>query len=141
MTSLNFPDVNVWLALLLEDHIHRTVAISWWESASLEPSDLLALLSSVFSGYSRPGGDEREPFLHGRPWAAYDRLFDDDRVAFIGESQAVEIHFRRHAALQHASPKLWADAWLLAMAEKSNATLLTFDRALAARSHFCKLLA
>jgi len=32
MTSLSFPDVNVWLAVLLADHMHRASARKWWES-------------------------------------------------------------------------------------------------------------
>jgi hypothetical protein len=32
MTSLSFPDVNVWLALMLEDHIHRRAALRWWQN-------------------------------------------------------------------------------------------------------------
>lgn len=27
MTSLSFPDVNIWLALLIADHTHRTAAL------------------------------------------------------------------------------------------------------------------
>jgi predicted nucleic acid-binding protein len=32
MTSLSFPDVNVWLAVLLADHVYRAPARKWWES-------------------------------------------------------------------------------------------------------------
>jgi predicted nucleic acid-binding protein len=31
MTSLSFPDINVWLALLLADHTHRRTALDWWD--------------------------------------------------------------------------------------------------------------
>lgn len=42
-----------------------------------------------------------------------------------------ELH--EYASGQMASPKLWADAWLLAFAHAAEGTLITFDRALAAR--------
>ncbi len=74
-------------------------------------------------------------------WIAYDRLFEDDRVSFVEEPANVGISFRQYASGDRASPKLWADAWLLAMAEKSNGTVITFDRALAGRSNRCQLLA
>jgi predicted nucleic acid-binding protein len=64
-------------------------------------------------------------------WAAYDRLFADDRVVFLDEPRGVEPVFRKYARKNHASPKLWADAWLLAVAECSGGTVVTFDRALA----------
>jgi predicted nucleic acid-binding protein len=36
-------------------------------------------------------------------------------------------------------PKLWADAWLLAFAAAAGGTVVTFDRALAARGAHCLL--
>ena len=39
MTFLGVPDVNVWLALLMEDHVHRTGALQWGEAA---PFDVIA---------------------------------------------------------------------------------------------------
>jgi predicted nucleic acid-binding protein len=32
MTSLVFPDINVWLALAADVHVHHVVARSWFES-------------------------------------------------------------------------------------------------------------
>ena len=32
MTSLSFPDVNVWLAVISPDHVHRAAARRWWDS-------------------------------------------------------------------------------------------------------------
>jgi predicted nucleic acid-binding protein len=32
MTSSSFPDVNLWLAPLREDHNHRASALSWWNN-------------------------------------------------------------------------------------------------------------
>jgi predicted nucleic acid-binding protein len=38
-----------------------------------------------------------------------------------------------------ASPKPWADAWVLAQAEAASGVLVTFDKALAARGAHCLL--
>jgi predicted nucleic acid-binding protein len=46
----------------------------------------------------------------------------------------LESSFRRYTDARQASPKLWADAWLLAFAEMSDGTIVTFDRAVAHRS-------
>lgn len=82
-----------------------------------------------------------KPLSMNAAWAAYDRLFDDDRVAFLEEPALAGNSFRQYASGDHASPKLWADAWLLSITEKSNGTLITFDRTLAARSAYSRLLA
>ncbi len=73
-------------------------------------------------------------------WTAYDRLFSDDRVALMDEPDGIEARFREYARELRASPKLWADAWLLAFADQAGGNIITFDRALAARSSRCVLL-
>ena len=84
--------------------------------------------------------------MHGNPlrmpqaWAAYDRLYLDDRVVFFDEPGGVETASRKYTREPSASPKLWADAWLLAFAECANGTVVTFDRALAARAGHTVLL-
>lgn len=47
--------------------------------------------------------------------------------------------FRERAVGRAASPKIWADAWLLAMAEETGGVLVTFDKALAGRGARCLL--
>jgi len=32
MPRLSFPDVNVWMAALLPEHVHHGIAKSWWKS-------------------------------------------------------------------------------------------------------------
>jgi predicted nucleic acid-binding protein len=73
-------------------------------------------------------------------WAAYDRLFDDDRVTVQEELGGVEAAFRGFTRKRHASPRLWADAWLLAFAESAGGVVITLDRALAARARHTVLL-
>ncbi len=120
MTSLSFPDVNVWLALLLEDHRQRNTA--------------LRLLTT-------PAVMNDRPFTMAGTWSAYGRLFADDRVALVPEPADIEASFREYASGDRATPKLWADAYLLAFAEQAEGELVTFDRALAARGRNCLLLA
>ena len=36
MGSLSFPDINVWLALLIEDQVHRPEALAWWRADQSE---------------------------------------------------------------------------------------------------------
>ena len=70
----------------------------------------------------------------------YDRYFEDDRVVWLGEPRPVESAFRKSSSANAASPKVWGDAYLLAMAQESGATLITFDQQLARRSADCLLL-
>ena len=141
MTSSIFPDVNVWFALLHPDHVHRAVAAEWWESYQ---TGVIGFLRATQVGLLRllttAAAMNGKPLHMANAWAAYDRLFADDRVAFFGEPSGVDDAFRKYTHKGHASPKLWADAWLLAFAECAGGSVITFDKAVAARaSHVLQL--
>ena len=57
----------------------------------------------------------------------------DDRVAFLPEPEAMEREFRRLSVLGTPSPKVWADAYLLAFTRVGGLKLVTFDRGLRAK--------
>ena len=80
-----------------------------------------------------------KPLKNVEAWRAYDRFFDDDRVTFLPEPQEVERQFRDRASSGEASPKLWADAWMLAHASAAGGILITFDKALSPRGAHCLL--
>lgn len=122
------------------EHDHRVAAKRWWTTyegsiafCRLSQLGLLRLLTNA-------------AFMAGKPLnnlqalEVYDRFFEDSRVIFVSEMPDVERQFRRNSAATTASPKLWADSWLLAFAQTAGGTLVTFDRALAARSSQCLLL-
>ncbi len=141
MTSLIFPDINVWLAILLADHVHRSAAQEWWDS---DNSDVIAFIRLTQHGVLRllttAAAMNNKPLTMSGAWQAYDSLFADERVAFLGEHEGIEQTFRRLTVEDTASPKMWADAWILACADQSGGRIVTFDRALAARSATSLLL-
>jgi uncharacterized protein len=57
-------------------------------------------------------------------WNLWDRVWADDRVIFLPEPEEIEREFRAR------SPKVWADAYLLAFASVAGLKLITFDQAL-----------
>jgi toxin-antitoxin system PIN domain toxin len=138
-TSLSFPDVNVWLALVLEHHVHRPAARDWWRQnqgpIAFTRFTELALLRLLTTSAAMDG----QPLRMDEAWRVHDGLFADERVALYPEPAAVEERFRQYASGQAPSPKRWADAWLLAVAHSAGGILVTFDRALAARGAWCLL--
>src|ERR1017187_8244842 len=140
MTSLTFPDINVWLALVTSEHVHHASASRWWEQETnrigfsrLTQLGFLRLMTTA------AGGEGQTPAAGGGR-GAQDPLFDDDRVAFIPEPTGIETRFRECASGRTAAPKLWADAWLQTFAECAGGAMVTFDRALAARARNAILL-
>lgn len=140
MTSLSFPDVNVWLALALEHHVHRPAAHAWWQANEAKIAFTRFTQISLLRLLTTRAAMDGKPLSMEDAWRVHDRFFEDDRVAFFPEPAEVEIRFREYASGQTASPKMWADAWLLACAHSGEGVLVTFDRALAARGAHCLLL-
>src|SRR5260370_41811480 len=66
-------------------------------------------------------------------WNLWDKVCADDRVAYLSEPEAIEPEFRRQSRLCTFSPKVWADAYLLAFSTVAGLKLVTFDRALHSR--------
>jgi toxin-antitoxin system PIN domain toxin len=133
MTSLNFPDVNVWLALASHEHVHSAIARRWWNSheggiafCRISQLGLLRLLTTAAVMGNKPLSLDRS-------WRIYDGLLADDRVVFVYERPEMDAVFRARAAGHAASPKIWADAWMLAIAHAAGGILVTFDQALGPR--------
>lgn len=139
MTSLSFPDINVWLALATVEHVHGRLAAAWWSEAThpiaFTRFTQLGFLRLVTTAAAMDG----KPLSMRGAWRVYDGFYRDDRVHFAPEPAEVEEHFRRRTRGSSASLKVWADAWMLASAEASGATLVTFDRALAKQGAHCLL--
>jgi uncharacterized protein len=134
MTSLVFPDVNLWLALASRRHTHHPLARRWLET--VESADLafcrftqLGLLRLLTTA-AVMGPDV---LSQRQAWHAYDGLAIA-RVLFLEEPPSIEERFRQLTRHATSSPKEWADAYLAAFASEAGATLATFDKALASRS-------
>jgi toxin-antitoxin system PIN domain toxin len=137
-----FPDVNVWIALTWQKHIHHLAATGWFgglrEDARLgfcritQLSFLRLLTTSAVMG-----SDVRS---QADAWGIYDRWLDDPRVVFLDEPAALEQSFRTHSARRDPSPKDWADSYLLAFASVSGLRLVTFDRSFRGRTQNLVLL-
>jgi toxin-antitoxin system PIN domain toxin len=139
MTSLSFPDVNVLLALAAHEHVHSAIARRRWNSheggiaicRSSQLGFLRLLTTAAVMG--------NKPLSLDGSWKIYDALLADDRFLFVYDRPETDAVFRARAVGDAASPKLWADAWMLAIATAAGGILVTFDKALASRGAHCLL--
>ena len=107
--------MNFWLALAAPEHIHAMAARHCWASEN----GFMAFSRFTQIGFLRlmttAAAMDRKPSSMAEAWKVHDRVFDDDRVAFP-EPPGAEPYFREYANGGSVSPKVWADAWLLAFA-------------------------
>jgi toxin-antitoxin system PIN domain toxin len=140
-TSL-FPDINVWVALTYEGHVHHTAAAAWF--AELPPDLTLAFCRFTQLGLLRllttAAVMSDEVMTQPRAWAAYDRWLQDARVMFVDEPPEIEQRFRSLTRRRQPATKDWADSFLAAFATAGQLTLVTFDRGLRAKAKYAILL-
>lgn len=139
MSSLNFPDMNVWLALATPEHVHAGVARRWWDQENGTIAFLRLTQLGLLRLVTTAAVMDNKPLTMAVAWRVYDRFYDDERVTFVSEPPEVDTRFRERAIGRTASPKVWADAWLLAFAQAAGGILVTFDMALGPRGACCLL--
>jgi len=141
-----FPDLNVWLALSVAGHSHSTDA---WKWLTLVPGDSRL----IFSRYTQVGllriltnqaAMGQKTVTLQKAWNVYERWLDDPRVQFYPEPRGIDAAFREATAPFAAKPasKWVGDCYLLAYARQSDASLVTFDKALLeiARKYRCEAI-
>jgi uncharacterized protein len=138
-----FPDINVWVALAYDRHVHHTTARDWFDDLApsvrlffcrLTQLGLLRLLSSP----AVMGPDQAKSQQDA--WKIYDCWLEDDRVEFLDEPGGIEAQFRALTQSPQASPKDWADSYLAAFAHVSRLAVVTFDRGFQSRARDLVLL-
>ena len=142
-TSSLFPDVNVWLAFASERHVHHQVAVLWYDSINPDSKIFFCRFTQMaflrlITNAAIMGDDVR---TQGQAWADYDGIVNaDDRIDLIDEPRHIESIFRAVSREKFPAAKTWTDSYLIAFAEASSLSLVTFDRALASRAPSSQLL-
>ena len=110
MTSLSFPDINLWMALAVPEHAHFRLATRWWE----ESQDRIAFCRLTQLGFLRllttSAAMNGKPLSSAAAWSVFDRITQDYRVVFLEEPLSIESLFREKTCHFTATPKVWADA-------------------------------
>jgi toxin-antitoxin system PIN domain toxin len=142
--SFLFPDVNVWVALSFEGHIHHQIARRWFESLAEDDGARLCFCRITQLSLLRLLTTEavmgEETLSQPEAWSVYDHWLEDSRVLLMEEPANLEHTFRSLLRLPLPAAKVWADSYLLAFAEEADLRLVTFDRALKERSSAAVLL-
>lgn len=131
---MNLPDINVWVALTLANHVHHPAATRWF-TAQTEPTSI-TFCRVTQQGYLRLLSNERMMRAYGlsaltntQAWNTYEKLRADFRITFSDEPDGVENTWREIGCRDTASTKLWIDAYLAAFALRAGFQIVTADKA------------
>jgi toxin-antitoxin system PIN domain toxin len=134
--------VNVWLALVHEIHPHHRAAGKWGKSLSDDAVTFFCRITQLgllrlLTNHSAMGPDV---LTQSQAWETFDGLLGNPANRMMEEPRGIDPLFRQFTDRDEASTKQWADGYLSAFAQAGGLTLVTFDRALAAKVEGAVLL-
>jgi uncharacterized protein len=124
------PDINLWLALAFDFHVHHAPANAWFLGISSQTCFCRYTQQGFLRLATNPSVFKNDVVSLKHAWQMYDTIVTDPRVAFADEPQDVERYWRQFTQRRSISPKLWGDAYLAAFARASDLQIVTFDKAL-----------
>jgi toxin-antitoxin system PIN domain toxin len=126
-------DVNVWLALTFDSHVHHPAAKTWFDGLATGAVCYFCRLTQ--QGFLRLATNAsvfgNDALTLPDAWQKYDVFLSDPRIAFADEPAQVESHWRSYTQTRSFSPHVWNDAYLAAFALAMGFQVVTFDKGFA----------
>ena len=121
-------DVNVWLALAIEEHPHhRAAAMYWTKQAGAARFFCRLSAMSMVRLLMHPQLMAGRPLNLPKAWAAYRSFASLPGVAMLGEPEGVDAEVE--ALISPGLPsRLFTDAYFAALAGRARVRLVTFDK-------------
>jgi uncharacterized protein len=127
-TAGDLLDVNVWLALAIDEHPHHPAALRYW-SGNANIRKLFCRLSAM--GFVRLLTQPRlmaEGALDlAEAWTLYERYVSMPRVALLPEPDGVDAQLSGFVA-KRLPARLLTDAYLASVSACAGLRLVTFDK-------------
>lgn len=125
MTDL--PDVNVWLALVDENHSHHDKAVAYWQDQSSPEIAFCRVTSLAFLRLSTHPKVLSRPLANNEAWDIYRRYRTEAGVGFIDDAPEVDTGFMALSRDDDFQHRLWTDCYLAALARYRNCRIVSFD--------------
>jgi toxin-antitoxin system PIN domain toxin len=125
--AVDLLDINVWLALVDENHQHHATASAYWAQRKAER---VAFCRISMLGLLRLSTHARvlsRTLSHEEAWAIYRRYLALPCVSFLAEPTNLEKHFETFTLPVDLPNRLWTDAYLAAFALAGKSRLVSFD--------------
>ena len=127
----DLPDINVWLALAVQEHPHHAAARAYWDQISGTGQAALWFCRVTMLGLVRllcqPKVVGKGALTLSAAWALYQRFRAVQGVGMLAEPGNCDTHLQALVAKGALPPHLWTDAYLSALVLCSGLRLVTFD--------------
>ncbi|MDP2367989.1 TA system VapC family ribonuclease toxin [Rhodoferax sp.] len=133
----DLPDINVWLALAVQEHPHHAAARRYWDDAHAQPSLAPGAATLWFCRITmlglvrllcQPKAVGAGALQLDAAWALYQQYRSLPQIGLASEPLDCDTQLGALLAKQTLPARLWTDAYLAALAQSSGLRLVTFDR-------------
>jgi toxin-antitoxin system PIN domain toxin len=125
---IDLPDINVWLAFSVADHVHHARARHYWYE---EAGDQLVFCRMTALGFLRLSTNasamDGQPLTVPQAWRAYSDFRRLPEVVLAAEPEDCETWLEQWALGSRPTPRQWTDAYLAAFAKAGGLRLVSFD--------------
>jgi len=125
--AVDLLDINVWLALVDENHLHHVPARDYWNQ---HKADRVAFCRVSMLGLLRLSTQPRvlsRALDKDEAWAIYRRYLALPTISFLAEPTNLEQHFAALTLTADLPNRMWTDAYLAAFALAGKSRLVSFD--------------
>ena len=130
LKSFLFPDLNVWIALTYNKHVHYDYAHQWFTALPEDAQLYFCRFTQI--GFLRllttPAVMGDQVLSQANAWKIYDDWLHEGGASHLEEPPSVEGIFRSFTQTRKVAPKDWADSYLAAFASVADLRLVTFDQ-------------
>jgi hypothetical protein len=128
-SKITLPDINVWVALASERHVHHGLARDWFTTVRGAGTALCRVTQMGFLRLLTNSRVMADDVLNQRQaWGVYEQLARDPRVVFALEPPDIEPVWKELTQGAFAGTGLWTDAYIAALARLYNFHVVSFDR-------------
>lgn len=124
---MDIPDINVWLALVDQNHLHHQPAARYWKETA-DPQVAFTRLSMM--GLLRLSTQPRvlsSTLSSAEAWDIYHQFLANPNNCLLPEPDRLEHHFATLTTQLAFPHRMWMDAYLAAFAFAGGHRLVSFD--------------
>lgn len=128
MALVDLPDINVWIALSIPDHVHHERARTYWqaEAAAVSAFNTTTMLGLVRICSSSPIS-KGAPLTSMGAWSLYLQWMHLQEVNHLPEPRACMVTLNNFVSAGLITGRTWTDAYLAAFAVSASLRLVSFD--------------
>src|SRR5712692_3226583 len=131
-SKIFLPDINVWIAVWWEGHLHHAPAKLWFASVERAGAAFCRITQMGFLRLITNSRVMRADVVNQKhAWEIYEKIARDLRVIFLPEPERLESVWKGLTQSPFGATNVWTDAYLAAFASLHELALVSFDRSLA----------